>query len=171
MGNLEGERAGIVHRLDRATSGVMICAKNAETLSFLQKQFSARTVYKNYVAIITGKLEPSKGLIDIPLGRSTKEPNKFIVTSNGKTAQTEFYVKEEQDKYSLVELHPLTGRTHQLRLHLKHLNRPIVGDTLYGGEPADRLMLHAINLEITIPGGQRKVFTSSLPSEFNSYIK
>jgi 23S rRNA pseudouridine1911/1915/1917 synthase len=169
--DLSGERAGIVHRLDRATSGVMICAKNADTLSFLQKQFSTRKVNKHYQAIVRGNVNPNKGIIDIPLGRSPKYPNKFIVTQVGKPSQTEYNSTILNNSYSLVDLHPLTGRTHQLRLHLKHLGYPIVGDELYGGEPASRLMLHAISLEITIPGGVRKIFTSPLPKGFQEFSK
>lgn len=169
--DLSGERAGIVHRLDRATSGVMICAKNAQTLSYLQKQFSNRKVNKHYQAIIAGQLEPTRGLIDIPLGRNPKAPNKFMVLASGKSAQTEYHTKQQLGNYSLIDLHPLTGRTHQLRLHLMHMGHPIVGDELYGGEPASRLMLHAISLEITIPDGSRKIFKSSLPKEFTDFNK
>jgi 23S rRNA pseudouridine1911/1915/1917 synthase len=166
----EGDRAGIVHRLDRATSGVMICAKNSETLSFLQKQFSTRNVKKMYTAIVTGKMDPPEAVIDMPIERNPKEPATFRVGSNGKPAQTHYKVIKSTDTYSLLELRPVTGRTHQLRVHLKHVKHSIVGDRLYGGKEAPRLFLHATSLEITLPGGERKVFSADLPKEFNELL-
>lgn len=166
-----GERSGIVHRLDRATSGVMITAKNQETLSFLQKQFSARKVKKTYMAVVEGQMPTPNGVIDMPIARNPKTPQTFYVNSSGKHALTRYIVVKHTDKYSLVELSPETGRTHQLRVHLKELNRPIIGDTLYGGKDAERLMLHAASLEINLPGGDRSVFTSPLPKEFNDLME
>ncbi len=167
----KGERSGIVHRLDRATSGVMITAKNQETLSMLQKQFSQRKVYKSYLALIEGSLPTEEGIIDMPIGRNPKVPQTFHVTPAGKNALTRYKVLQQGKNYSLVELRPETGRTHQLRVHLAELKRPILGDALYKGAPADRLMLHAASLEITIPTSKRKVFTSNIPSEFNNFIE
>jgi 23S rRNA pseudouridine1911/1915/1917 synthase len=167
---LAGERAGIVHRLDRATSGVMICAKNSATLSMLQKQFSVRKVKKSYCAVISGTLTPKEAVIDIPIGRNPKKPQTFTVTTNGKNAVTNYKTKSTSNKYSLLELTPQTGRTHQLRVHLKHLKHPILGDELYKGGPADRLYLHAHSIEITLPGGERKVFISPLPNEFKTIM-
>lgn len=159
----DDDRAGIVHRLDRATSGVMICAKNQETLSFLQKQFSLRKVKKSYVAVVSGHLKQQKAIIDMPIERNPKRPQVFRVGANGKEAQTEYTVITSYDKHDKVELKPLTGRTHQLRVHLKHIGHPIVGDKLYGTEPAGRLLLHAKSLEITLPGGKRETFTAPEP--------
>jgi 23S rRNA pseudouridine1911/1915/1917 synthase len=170
VSDMTGERAGIVHRLDRATSGVMICAKNPTTMSFLQKQFALRRTKKSYWAIVKGTLQPKAALIDVPLGRNPKKPQTFRPDSNGKPAQTQYEVIKTAQRYSLVKLTPLTGRTHQLRVHLQYLNHPIVGDELYGGQPADRLYLHASTLEITLPGGIRKVFTSPLPKSFEAKI-
>lgn len=167
----EGDRSGIVHRLDRATSGVMICAKNQETLSFLQKQFSQRGVKKTYMAIATGHLEPKEAIIDMPIERNPKAPATFRVGANGKSATTKYFVEDSRQNHDLVRLEPTTGRTHQLRVHLAHQKHPIVGDTLYQGEPADRLFLHAYSLEITVPGGERKVFTSPLPDTFKTFDK
>ncbi len=164
---IEGERAGIVHRLDRATSGVMICAKNEAASSWLQKQFSQRKVKKVYQAVVKGSLDPLQALIEMPIERNPKKPQTFRVGSNGKTAQTEYLVIKSDGNYSTLELKPTTGRTHQLRVHLEHLGHPIVGDSLYGGEPADRLYLHAKSLEITLPSRQRKVFESKVPDEFS----
>jgi len=164
---LGGERGGIVHRLDRATSGVMICAKTPEALSWLQKQFASRNVKKTYAAVVRGTLNPEEAIIDMPIGRNPKAPATFRVDAQGKHATTAYETAGANEKYSLLELKPETGRTHQLRVHLSHFHHPIVGDTLYGGEPADRLFLHAESLEITIPQGhERKVFTAPIPAEF-----
>lgn len=167
----QGERAGIVHRLDRVTSGVMITAKSQEALSFLQKQFSSRKVKKTYLSVISGNLPTEEGSIDMPIGRNPKVPKKFHVTPIGKPAVTNYVTLNKSAKYSLLELSPETGRTHQIRVHLSKLNHPIVGDELYGGPEADRLMLHAESLEITLPGGERKVFHAKTPSIFRKLVE
>lgn len=172
-------RAGIVHRLDRGTSGVMIIAKNKAAEDFLKGQFSKRNVKKTYVAVISGKLPESSGLIDVPIERNPKKPATFRAGINGKPAQTHFSVLRESDKrtttndspvHSLIELKPITGRTHQLRVHLKYLKHPIVGDEFYDGEKASRLMLHAKSLEITLPGGERTLFETDIPKELTDYF-
>jgi 23S rRNA pseudouridine1911/1915/1917 synthase len=168
---MTGERAGIVHRLDRATSGVMICAKQAVALKWLQKQFSQRRVKKTYVAIVQGVLANKEAIIDMPIERNPKAPQTFRVGINGKPAVTAYTVLKTTDTYSLVELRPTTGRTHQLRVHMKQIGHPIVGDTFYNGEPAERLFLHALSLEITLPSRERRVFTSKLPAEFTAKLK
>jgi len=167
---LTGERAGIVHRLDRATSGVMICAKTPDAMSFLQKQFSQHNNKKTYLAIVAGIVDPSEALIDVPLARNPVKPQTFMPDRAGKEAQTHYTVLKSNDKYSLLELHPVTGRSHQLRVHLKHIGHPIVGDILYGGAEASRLMLHAQELEITLPGGERRTFTAQTPPEFKELL-
>lgn len=164
--DLSGERAGIVHRLDKATSGIMICAKNADTLKFLQRQFSNHSVIKTYKAVISGRLEPDEAIIDIPICRNPAKPNTFKPDVNGKSSITHYRTIKFFNGFSLLELIPKTGRTHQLRVHLKHLNHPIVGDDLYGGQTANRLMLHAASLEIILPGAGRKRFESNLPEDF-----
>ena len=167
------ERAGIVHRLDRATSGIIICAKTKETHVALQKQFSQRTVKKTYLAVIAGELPETVGIIDVPIQRNPKKPATFRVGVNGKSAQTAFQVENTITKnnklYSLVELRPTTGRTHQLRVHMQYLHRPILGDDFYDGETSERLMLHAQELEITLPGGKRRRFYVDPPQEFAEY--
>ncbi|MDQ3065435.1 MAG: RluA family pseudouridine synthase [bacterium] len=165
-----GDRAGIVHRLDRATSGVMICAKNQESLSWLQQQFSKRKVDKTYLAIIRGEMPTPSGFIDMPIDRNPNVPKMFYVSQSGKQAKTHFETKQFIDKYSLLELKPETGRTHQLRVHLHELKHPIVGDELYGGEPSSRLMLHAERIEITLPSGKLGVFSSPIPEEFGKKL-
>jgi 23S rRNA pseudouridine1911/1915/1917 synthase len=168
---MTGARAGIVHRLDRATSGVMICAKTPPALTWLQKQFSKRNVKKTYIAIVKGTLEPDEAIIDMPIERNPKAPAMFRVGPNGKSAVTHYKVIQHSEPYSLLELAPTTGRTHQLRVHLNKIGHPIVGDTFYDGEPAERLFLHAEKLEITLPNHERQTFTAPLPQEFIIKLK
>lgn len=164
---LSGERAGVVHRLDRATSGVIIGAKSQAALSWLQKQFATRKVKKTYVAIVQGRLTEKEAIIDMPIERNRKAPATFRVGTNGKPAVTHYKVLKENDAHSLLELTPTTGRTHQLRVHLTQIGHPIAGDPLYGeGTFGDRLFLHALNLEITLPNHERRIFTAPLPKEF-----
>ncbi|MDQ3094132.1 MAG: RluA family pseudouridine synthase [bacterium] len=162
------ERSGIVHRLDRATSGVMICAKNQASLSYLQKQFSERSIDKTYIAVCEGKVEPTQAIIDAAIARNPKKPTTFIVHKLGKTAQTRYKVLE-QGKNCLVEFKPLTGRTHQLRVHAAFIKHPILGDAFYNGQPAPRLMLHAQSLVIKNLSGKIQKFESKVPPEFLSY--
>lgn len=166
-GDLTGARAGIVHRLDRATSGVLVGAKNARALSFLQKQFADRTVKKTYVAVVQGHLPQKEAIINMPIERNPKAPATFRVGSRGKNAITHYKVLQEGEHNSLVELYPQTGRTHQLRVHLAQIGHPIVGDPLYGsGTHGDRLFLHAKSLELELPSKERKTFTAPLPAGF-----
>lgn len=160
------DRAGIVHRLDRATSGVMICAKNSSAMAFLQKQFASRSVRKIYVAVVSGPLEPDAAIIDMPIERNPKLPSTFRVGSNGKPAKTQYSTIEAVGRYSVLKLEPQTGRTHQLRVHLAQLGHPILGDVLYGGEIADRLCLHALSISIRLPGGKLSTFDAPLPDIF-----
>jgi len=169
--DMDGERGGIVHRLDRATSGVIITAKNSDALSWLQKQFSQRKTKKTYIAIVSGQVEPKEALIDMPIQRNPKKPQTFRTNANGKPATTNYKVLAQNDGHSLLELKPLTGRTHQLRVHLEKIGHPIVGDSLYGGEIAKRMMLHATTLEITLPSKERKIFEAPLPKAFSDIIK
>jgi 23S rRNA pseudouridine1911/1915/1917 synthase len=163
---LGGERAGIVHRLDRATSGVMICAKNPEALAWLQKQFSQRRTKKTYMAVVEGSFREPEAIIDMPIERNPKKPQTFRVGSNGKLAVTHYKMMQTDGNFSLVELRPETGRTHQLRVHMKEVGHPIAGDSLYGGKPAERLFLHAQSLEITLPDKKRETFWASTPENF-----
>lgn len=165
----DSNRPGIVHRLDRGTSGVIICAKNAETHSFLQRQFSERNVKKTYWALLKGIPKEPTAILRLPIERNPKRPQTFRVGVNGKPAETNYTLEQvfQEPKACSVVLRPLTGRTHQLRVHMAYVGSPIMGDTLYGGEhaKATRLCLHAASLEITIPGGHRKVFEAPLPDD------
>lgn len=164
--NSDSNRPGIVHRLDRDTSGVMIGARNDDTAKLLQKQFADRHTKKTYYAVLSGIPKSDKANLDLPIGRNPSAPSTFKVDARGKSAITTYeVVAVNQAGQSLIKLMPRTGRTHQLRVHMKYINTPILGDRVYG-KPADRLYLHARDLEVTIPGGQRKTFTADLPSDF-----
>ena len=160
----------LVHRLDRDTSGVVILAKNPEVQSFLRKQFQDRKTHKTYFAIVSGRPKLDEARIDLPIARDLKRPTTFRVDPNGKESETFYKVIKSDDKHSLVELRPTTGRTHQLRVHMKYLGHPIIGDPVYGEEPADRLYLHAGSLEITLPGGKRTTFKAKLPKDFENVL-
>lgn len=157
----------LVHRLDRDTSGVVILAKNPEVQSFLRKQFQDRKTHKTYYAVVSGRPKLDAARVDLPIARDLKRPTTFRVDANGKASETFYKVIESDGAHSLVELKPTTGRTHQLRVHMKYLGHPIVGDVVYGEEKFDRLLLHAGVLEITLPGGERRTFEATLPEEFD----
>lgn len=159
-------RPGIVHRLDRDTSGLLIGALNENAARVLQRQFSDRKVKKTYIAVVDGEPKLSEAVIDLPIGRNPKKPSQFRVDPNGKSATTEYKVLASNGKRSLIELKPVTGRTHQLRVHMSHIGTPIHGDKVYGGASADRMYLHAAKLELTIPDGQRMLFVAEIPDEF-----
>lgn len=169
----------LVHRLDRDTSGVVILAKNPETQTMLRKQFQDRKTHKTYYAIVESQPKLPEAMIDLPIARNLKRPTTFQVDQNGKPAQTYYKVLQQNNQYSLLELKPTTGRTHQLRVHLKYLNTPILGDPVYGNEPhpKHRLMLHAKSLEISIPNQDpaapnlRKTFETPLPQEFTDVFQ
>ena len=164
------DRPGIVHRLDRDTSGLLIIAKNSESAAHLQRQFAERTAKKTYTAITDGKPKLNAAKIDLPIGRNPSAPSTFRIDPNGKPAQTTYHVLAENDAQSLVELKPTTGRTHQLRVHLAHLNAPILGDRVYGKSSDFRMMLHAQKLAITLPSGERRTFEAAVPDEFKRFF-
>lgn len=168
--HLDTNRPGIIHRLDRDTSGVLIGALNDKTAKLLQRQFSDRKVKKVYIAVVDGVPKQAEALIDLPIGRNPKAPSQFRVDPNGKEARTLYKVLASNKKHSLVELRPETGRTHQLRVHMAYLGTPIHGDKVYGKE-ADRMYLHAAKLEITIPEGERMLFAADVPPEFAAMEK
>ena len=168
---LDTNRAGIVHRLDRDTSGVIIGARNNETANLLKKQFAKRLTKKTYIAITTSIPKLEKARIDLPIARNPKKPATFKVSSNGKVAITDYKVLKTNKNYALIELMPKTGRTHQLRVHLNYINCPILGDKVYGAKKADRMYLHAEKLEITIPNKGRMTFEAKLPKEFKDIFE
>ena len=169
--NADNNRLGIVHRLDRATSGIIICARNLKAASMLSRQFAERKVKKTYLAVVSKEPKELSATINLPIGRNLSKPSTFKVSPSGKVAITDYDVLEtRKDGLTLVELKPHTGRTHQLRVHMSYIGSPIVGDPIYGtGKFGDRLMLHAWKLEISIPGTNgnvRKTFIADPPKEF-----
>ncbi len=161
-------RPGIVHRLDKNTSGVLILAKDTRTKTFLQQQFKSRSVEKYYTAAVKGVPEPRRARLDLPIGRHPKNPLKRTVRSNGKPAVTEYTVTESRANTSLLNLHPLTGRTHQIRVHMQYIGHHILGDRVYGSPypGLNRHFLHASCLTIMHPGDKTsRTFTSELPED------
>jgi 23S rRNA pseudouridine1911/1915/1917 synthase len=161
----------LVHRLDRDTSGVVIVAKSEDVQIFLKKQFQDRTTHKTYYAVVEGRPKLDEAKIDLPIARDLKRPTTFRVDPNGKASETHYKVVKSNGEYSLVELKPTTGRTHQLRVHMKYLGHPILGDPIYSTKKADRLYLHAGKLEITLPSGKRKEFVAKIPKEFENVFR
>lgn len=169
-------RAGIVHRLDKDTSGIIIAAKDAEAQAFLAAQFKERLTRKEYVAVTKGIPKPASGRIENCLGRDPRERKRFAaVEEGGKSAVTEYRVLAVFGAYALVSLKPRTGRTHQLRVHLAGLGTPILGDPIYGrkdGEfPDATLMLHALRLKIRLPGqAEPRLFKAPPPYRFKALL-
>ncbi len=169
--SMSGERGGIVHRLDRRTSGVLICAKHQDSLSWLQKQFSQRKTKKSYVAIVEGTVTPPEAIIDAPIARNAAKPKTFHVDPAGKSAQTVYHVLASHAHHTCLLLEPVTGRTHQLRVHLQYIHHPILGDDLYNPAGQGNLLLHALKLEITLPNKERKIFQAPLPTYFPEFAR
>ena len=161
----------LVHRLDRDTSGVVILAKDPKTQTFLRRQFQDRKAHKTYYAILTGVPKLNEARLNLPIMRDLKHPTTFRVDPRGKQSETFYKVLKSDDKHALVELKPTSGRTHQLRVHMKYLEHPIIGDPIYGVEEADRLYLHAGALEITLPGGKRQTFKAKMPESFEDVFR
>lgn len=172
LSGINGEiRPGIVHRLDKDTSGVMIVAKNDEAHLSLSRQIADRTVVKEYVAILEGNLTPDEGRIETKIGRSPRDRKQMAVTPDGRTAVTEWRVITRFKENCFVLFRILTGRTHQIRVHAKHLGHPIVGDKTYGFKKQkfnlDGQLLHAYRLTVTHPkSGERMTFSAPLPDYF-----
>ena len=169
------ERPGIVHRLDKETSGCLVVAKNDRAHQELSKQFAARTVQKIYLALVAGKLRKTAGTIEENIARHPVHRQRMRVTSvRGRTAKTEYRVIRASDEASLIECRLHTGRTHQARVHLHHLGHPILGDKLYASRLAKnftRQMLHAWKLGFQHPRtGAWKYFEAPLPADFNDAI-
>lgn len=169
------QRPGIVHRLDRDTSGVIVIAKNEASLKNLQAQFKTRTVRKVYLALVRGKITNARGRIEAAIGRDPRHRQKMAVVANSakraREAETEFVVRVALNNYSLLELYPKTGRTHQLRVHLAFIGHPIVGDPVYGRTSdhfnISRQLLHAWKISFDHPRtAARQNFTAPLPNDF-----
>jgi len=176
-------RGGIVHRLDKETSGVLILAKNPRSLEILQKQFKERVVEKEYIALSHDRVVPDRGEIKVPVGRLPWNRKRFGVVPGGRESVTYYkvinYYTYDKQTYSLLSLFPKTGRTHQIRVHLKYLGYPIFADFLYAGRKIskhdrkllERVFLHAAKISFMHPrSGIRKVFECDLPSELKNVL-
>ncbi|MEO6121103.1 MAG: RluA family pseudouridine synthase [Acidimicrobiales bacterium] len=169
----EPARPGIVHRLDKGTSGLLAVARSAVAYSSLVAQLQARTVERRYLALVWGRVEADAGLVDAPVGRGSRDPTRMAVSSSGREARTRYQVLERYRRpvpVTLVECRLETGRTHQVRVHLAAIGHPLVGDSGYGGArpaiPTPRPFLHARDLAFDHPvTGLRLAFTSAVPAE------
>jgi len=185
----EGEfeqKGGVVHRLDKDTSGLLILAKNAKAYDYLKLQFLNRKAEKSYTALVHGEVKPEKQIISLPVGRHPRNPKHFaVVEDKSRSAITRWQVigryrdRQTEENYCLLMLAPLTGRTHQLRVHLKYFHYPIVGDPIYGDRKSwkkdliwcPRLFLHAEKLVLTHPGNLQQVtWEAALPEDLKSVL-
>ncbi len=169
-------RPGIVHRLDKDTSGIIIIAKNNESHRFLSEQLVNRTAKREYIALVHGVLNRKEGIINAPIGRDPKDRRKMtVINTNSKEAITHYKVMEEWNNYSLIRANLETGRTHQLRVHLSYINHPIVGDLNYSTRTnpfnLDKQLLHAIKLGFVHPRtGEYMEFETDFPDRFKTII-
>jgi 23S rRNA pseudouridine1911/1915/1917 synthase len=172
VSELEGLRPGIVHRLDKNTSGLLVVGKTQESTEALKEQFKNRLVTKKYLALVGGVVEKETGTISKKIDRHPKFRSKFTVSDQGREATTEYKVLKRFKGATLLELKPLTGRTHQLRVHLSSIGHPIVGDKLYGGRMLlNRQFLHASFLSFSHPTTNVKLeFESKLPLDLESLL-
>jgi 23S rRNA pseudouridine1911/1915/1917 synthase len=183
--DLEGvggeRRPGIVHRLDRDTSGVIVVAKNDRALRHLQRQFKRRTVQKRYLALVDGHIQPPQAVIDAPIGRDPRHRQRMAIIRPGSSARsrkatTYYRLERSYEQHSLVVAEPHTGRTHQIRVHLAFVGYPIVGDTIYGRRkpslPVAHHCLHAASLTLLRPADDRKLIVEApLPETFQTLLK
>lgn len=171
------ERAGVVHRLDKDTSGVIVLAKTNDALKSLQAQFKARTTSKRYLALVEGIPASSTGIIEAPIGRDPRQRKRMAVTKKrGRPSKTRYTVIETFPNNALLDVDLHTGRTHQIRVHMTWLGHPVVGDRIYGHRKQaiplkDRIFLHAAELQVDSPStGERLTFTAPLPDQLNRVL-
>ncbi len=171
------ERPGVVHRLDKETSGLILLAKNDHAHRWLQDQFRLRKVEKTYLALVDGAPPTPSGRVEAPIGRDPSHRKKMAIMPPGKgrEAVSEYITLESFEKHTLLEFHPLTGRTHQIRLHCMFLECPIVGDKIYGHRKQlialDRHFLHAVRLKIVLPGEEdMQTFEAPLPDKLSEIL-
>jgi len=170
------KRPGIVHRLDKDTSGLLMVAKNDMAHESLSRQLSERTMEKHYLAVVEGNMKEQEGEIDKPIARSKKDRKKMAVDPEGRDALTRWSLVENLRDAALLNVHILTGRTHQIRVHMQSIHRPLAGDSIYGlskgGVRVPRLMLHAYTLDFTHPRtGERLHFVAEPPKEFADAVE
>lgn len=167
------ERPGIVHRLDKDTSGLIVIARNQEAREYLVRQFKRHEITKGYFVLVKGILEPGQGVIEAPIGRHPVHRQKMAVVENGREARTRYRVIRYIGGYTLLEAIPETGRTHQIRVHLASIGFPVVGDTVYGVKSPylSRQFLHAFKLGFFMPSdGKYREFTVDLPADLKSVL-
>lgn len=179
------QRSGIVHRLDKDTSGIMIAAKNQETFEYLKSKFKSREVEKFYTTLVYGKVKPETGEINLAIGRSPKMPCRQTVVKNpeksdikSREAHTLYKTIKSYNGFSLLSIELKTGRMHQIRVHAKAIGHPVVGDPKYASKSLlettpslKRQFLHASELKIALPDGKIATFKSELPSDLQSFLK
>jgi len=173
LGGVGGElRPGIVHRLDKDTSGLIVVAKHERALRHLQAQFKARQVRKAYLALVHRRVQPAEGVIDAPIARDPRNRKRMAVVADGRAAVTRYRVVRYLPDYTLVEAEPATGRTHQIRVHFAHIGHPLAGDPLYGGltKLVARQFLHAHRLTFRLPSGEERTFSSPLPEDLEQAL-
>ncbi len=166
-------RPGIVHRLDKDTSGLIIVAKNRAAQANLSGQFKNRTVKKTYITLVSGNLKPEKGIIEADIGRDPKNRQRMAVVADGRASRTNYQVIHYYGHYTLLEIHPETGRTHQIRVHLAAIGYPVVGDITYGQATRhlSRQFLHAGKIGFKLPStGQWVEFESPLPPDLQQAL-
>jgi len=167
-------RPGIVHRLDKDTSGLMVIAKNDFVREYLAAQFKSRTVTKGYLVLVKGRLSPQQGIIEASIGRDPHSRRRMAVVEAGKEASTQYQVRKYVNNYTLVEVTPLTGRTHQIRVHLSAIGCPVIGDSIYGIKSAhlNRQFIHAYRLGFRLPSTEQyREFTSPLPADLEQALE
>ncbi|MBA7622693.1 Ribosomal large subunit pseudouridine synthase D [subsurface metagenome] len=167
-------RPGVVHRLDKDTSGVMLVAKNRAAQANLISQFKSRSIVKAYLVLVRGKLTPERGIIEAAIGRDPRNRKRMAVVTLGKEARTEYQVIKYTGNYTLLEVMPETGRTHQIRVHLSAIGYPVVGDMVYGvrSPHLSRQFLHACRLGFKLPStGEYVEFKSELPPDLEQALK
>ena len=165
LSGIGGEmRPGIVHRLDKDTSGLLLVAKDDATHAALSRDLSERKMEKHYYAVVAGTMKESEGVIDAPIGRSRTDRKKMAVVPDGRPSRTEWRLVRQETDRALLDVHLITGRTHQIRVHMSSIHHPVLGDPIYGHKSmpkAPRLMLHAYSLSFTHPAtGERMTFTA-----------
>ena len=194
LGIMNGEsdfekRAGIVHRIDKETSGILLIAKTPDAFVELQRQFKDREVEKTYLALVHGEVKQKEGTINAPLGRLPWNRERFGILASGRESETSYKIiknyelrsmnKTSHNSFSLVEFYPKTGRTHQIRVHAKYIHHPLVGDSLYAGRKTSRqdrtwcprLFLHAAEITFTHPETQKKIsIKSQLPNDLQKAL-
>ncbi len=169
----EKERSGVVHRLDKDTSGLIVFAQNSKSEEELKRMIKDRKFEKTYLTLVWGKIQPEKGSIDIPIKRSEKDRKKMEATFSGRESVTEYKVVNYYEDMTLLQVRLITGRTHQIRVHLAGIGYPVVGDKTYGKKDdssgLDRQFLHACELKFKL-FGKKYYFKSDLPEDLNNYL-